>query len=467
MAIVNDPRLYSGGSVVFNSQPATQFYLQSEAKKRAKDEALDNYYRDFNKSLNPAGMRNQDIEGWMNKVNDWRGFYQQNKDAIKNPRLDNGKAQSEYMARYQDALSDTQRSKNAGEISKGYVMPVITNPDKRSRLTDISLGTIASHDASIYDPNHKELDPTKLDFDAKPFGLDEQKKLSSYLTQGVKMDEIVEKITKDPKTQSKTISYEYKLNPEALKTVGARAANTYKSDDRFQAHIDQLAENPDIFNQLNEVFKGVYGKDIVSNEDFAAAYGLNQVQKERDVQKVAGYNPFAGQSSWGSNQKVNPADFWSRSVVQAGNIAAQTGDVTQLRGVVSQLFTGNGSRRLGNKDSDVKYEIVGGRPSVKITTYPTTEAEKDKEYELKLGLIKEGKMSKDALRFDGMTSTFYLDEPMPQLLSKLGNMWQLTQGGDAAAEKIINYEPPSMPTVTAPKKEAPKKTTTKKKIAGF
>ncbi len=348
MAIHNPSSLYSGGVVTVNSQPATQFYLQSIAKKRAKDEALDNYYRDFNKSLNTAGMRNQDIEGWMGKVNDWRGFYQQNREAIKNPRLDNGKAQSEYMSRYQDALSDVQRSKNRADLSAKYVLPIITNPDKRTRLTDNSLGTIASHDKSIYDPEGKDLDPTTFDFDAKPFGLDEQKKLSSFLTQGVKMDEMIEKITTDPKTQSKKISYEYKLNPAALQTVGARAANTYESDDRFQAHIDQLAENPEIFNQLNEVFKGVYGKDIVSNKDFAAAYGLNQVQKERDVQKVGGYNQWQGYSAWG---KPNQNMDWPTVVTQEAFNYAQTGSPGSLDAIVNHLSQGNGKYRY------VDYEI--------------------------------------------------------------------------------------------------------------
>ena len=437
MPIINDPRLYSGGSEVFNSQPATQFYLQSMAKKRAKDEALDNYYRDFNKSLNPAGMRNQDIEGWMGKINEWRGFYQQNKEAIKNPRLDNGKAQSEYMARYQDALSDTQRSKNAGEISKGYVMPVITNPDKRSRLTDLSLGTIASHDASIYDPNHKELDPTKLDFDAKPFGLDEQKKLSSFLTQGVKMDEMVEKIVTDPKTHSKTTTYEYKLNPQALQTVGARAANTYKSDDRFQAHIDQLADNPDIFNQLNEVFKGVYGKDIVSNEDFAAAYGLNEVQKQREVQKLSAYNPFLGQRSSSSNSEANKFNYG----VTMTN-ALRTGNTNEVNSLINLLRAGKGNTVL--------YEA-----------FPITEPNGTKFIYFQL-------KDKDAYgEGDVYTKRIALDDPgLPDMLTKL---YQEIMGADAAQEKL-QYRGTRDEVIapnTQPTKQQPKKGTTKKKIAGF
>lgn len=440
MAIVNDPRLYSGGSAVFNSQPATQFYLNSMAKQRAKDEALDNYYRDFNKSLNPAGMRNQDIEGWMGKVNDWRGFYQQNKEAIKNPRLDNGKAQSEYMSRYQDALSDTQRSKNAGEVSKGYVMPIITNPDKRSRLTDLSLGTIASHDASIYDPNHKELDPTKLDFDAKPFGLDEQKKLTGFLTQGVKMDEMIQKTVTDPKTHSKTTSYEYKLNPAALQTVGARAANTYKSDDRFQAHIDQLAENPDVFNELNEVFKGVYGKDIVSNEDFAAAYGLNEVQKQRQVQKLSSYNPFLGQSS---GRGSNPANNFNFGVSFTNALRTNNKEAaTQLKNLL-----GSGNGRLKYMDSFVNSD--GGVPMLHIQV-----REKDPS-----GFL-----------YEPTTIKIAVDDP--SLPNQLTELYQNIMGSDVNQEKQqypITQEQVVQPrqSQAPPKQATPKKGTTKKKIAGF
>src|SRR5690606_2592588 len=96
--------LYSEGAVVFDTQPFANLYNQFIARKQAKDEALDNYFRDFGKNITPAGMRNQDIPVLTSKNNEWRQFYQQNKNAIMNPRLDGGKAYSEYMSRYQDQL---------------------------------------------------------------------------------------------------------------------------------------------------------------------------------------------------------------------------------------------------------------------------------------------------------------------------------------------------------------------------
>ena len=440
MAINNSPDLYMGGATIFNSQPATQFYLQSMAKKRAKDEALDNYYRDFNKSLNPAGMRNQDIEGWMGKVNEWRGFYQQNKEAIKNPRLDNGKAQSQYMSMYQENLSDTQRSKNAGEISKGYVLPVITNPDKRSRLTDLSLGTIASHDASIYDPNHKELDPTKLDFDAKQFDLNAKKKFTSYITQGVKMDEMVEKTVTDPKTNSKTTTYEYKLNPAALRTIAERAAATYDSDDMLQQHIHDIKDNPELFEQLNQTFKDVYGKDIVSERDFAAAYGLNEVQKEREVQKQTSYNRFLGQSSGRSSNPANNFNFG----VSFTN-ALRTGNKNAATELKNLLSSGNG--RLKYMDSFVGN--VGGVPMLHIQV-----REKDPS-----GFL-----------YDPTTIKIAVDDP--SLPNQLTELYQNIMGADVNQEKQqypVTQEQVVQPRQqqAPPKQTPPKKGTTKKKIAGF
>src|SRR4051812_34993698 len=105
--------IYSGGAVTFNSQPYAAFYLNELQRKRAKDEALDNYFRDFNKSVNPAGMRTADIEGgWMDKVNGWQSYFQQNRQAIENPKLDKGKAYNQFMAMHNDLLADTQKSKN-------------------------------------------------------------------------------------------------------------------------------------------------------------------------------------------------------------------------------------------------------------------------------------------------------------------------------------------------------------------
>jgi hypothetical protein len=292
--LVNLPNnIYDGGAVKVDSSPFTNFYLQSQAKKRAKDEALDNYFRDFNKNINPAGMRTQDIEGgWLSKVNDWQSYYQQNKDLIEHPIKDNGKAYNQYLSMHNDLLADTEKSKNEAQKSTQYVVPIVSNPDKRTRLGTNGINAIHSHDLSIYDQNHQSLDPSVLDYSAKPFDIQSQQKLDKLATQGVKMSNVITNTTVDPQTRQTKTTYSYSYNPNDLQTIGNRYGTAYHSDDSFQGAIDQLALNQNEVQRLNGVYKSIFNKDIQDNADLAIAYGLDRTQQQRQEQKGTGFNPF-------------------------------------------------------------------------------------------------------------------------------------------------------------------------------
>jgi hypothetical protein len=99
---------YAVGAVVFDSTPYTNYFLRQEAEAKAKDEALGKYFQDLDKSLTPTGMRTQDIGGFIEKTKGLRQYYFANKDRIKNPSLDNGKAYNEYMGIFKDAQGNFQ-----------------------------------------------------------------------------------------------------------------------------------------------------------------------------------------------------------------------------------------------------------------------------------------------------------------------------------------------------------------------
>ena len=57
MALRNDPRLYTGGAVAFDSRPHLQLYANLQAREQAKNEAFDEYIRnaDRESKFNLAG----------------------------------------------------------------------------------------------------------------------------------------------------------------------------------------------------------------------------------------------------------------------------------------------------------------------------------------------------------------------------------------------------------------------------
>jgi hypothetical protein len=79
MALVNDPRLYTGGSERINLQPHVALYAKLKEREQAKNEAFDEYIRNLNKNVNPAGMRNQEREVFEEKLKNWQQFGIQNR----------------------------------------------------------------------------------------------------------------------------------------------------------------------------------------------------------------------------------------------------------------------------------------------------------------------------------------------------------------------------------------------------
>lgn len=279
--------LYSGGQGIFNSTPATNFYLQNQARKRARDEALTKYYGDFTKSINPAGMRNQDVDGLMSKVNDMKKFYMDNADLIKNPTKDNGKAYTEYMSRYQDNLNYVNHSKQESENKKPFITE-LGNPELRSRISDEAMNYVHSTDLPINDPNHVDFDYAKIIHNPKPFTLDDEAKMLHNLTQNKKMDVQEELGATDPKTFMRTKTTRNVFQPEVMQSIGQDAASEYTDNSSYKQKIDKLFDswyNPksgqvELPSQYNDVFKSTYGKDIHVPQELAAAYALNKIQSQ-------------------------------------------------------------------------------------------------------------------------------------------------------------------------------------------
>ena len=84
--------------------------IQLEQKERAKQEALDKYFMDYEKSLNSAGMRQQDQDVFLRKLANNKDYYFKNREKILNPSKYGAEAQSQYMAGFKDILSDIKKS---------------------------------------------------------------------------------------------------------------------------------------------------------------------------------------------------------------------------------------------------------------------------------------------------------------------------------------------------------------------
>ena len=113
---------YRKGNVAvdFLSRPA-QLAIQLEQKEQAKAEALEKYFMDYEKSINPKGLGKGEGDVFTNKYNQIRQYWMQNKDAILHPAKYGYDAQSTYMAGLKDALNYIDQAKQATAERKAFV----------------------------------------------------------------------------------------------------------------------------------------------------------------------------------------------------------------------------------------------------------------------------------------------------------------------------------------------------------
>lgn len=283
-----------------DNRPFIAFVQNQMAKKEAKEAALDNYFRDLGKNITPTGMRSQDVEGLTKRANEWRQFYAQNKDAIHNPRLDNGKSYTEYMSRYQDQLGYINQSKNELKTDEEF-NKIRLDPNRSYILDDPDIiNKVQRHSLSLDDPNRQSLNVAEMAVPPKPWDVKDLESYSKYLTAGLPFDEIRGKTEYMPGFKTRTpITKQY--SPTSIQEIGTRAMTAYDTDRSLQFRANKLAKeiesDPQRHNELNQIFKNTYGVDADSPRELLAAQAiLDENKKSIKVEE--------GKDEWGMAQAV-------------------------------------------------------------------------------------------------------------------------------------------------------------------
>jgi len=299
---VTDP--YNHGTIL-DSSPFTHYYMQQQAHKQAKAEALDKYNQDLMKNVTPAGMRTQDVGGFTEKVNNWIKSGIANKAAINNPAIDNGKARNEFYSAHQDLLGDIAKSKNQAEIDKQFAA-LKNDPEKLRRLKASVIQQKQQSDLPIYHQGYKPFDMSSVEYGAAPFDVKRQDELDKAATEGFipSEDKSLVGVSKvDPLKDVYNITKSH--SPENVKVGALRYVSAYQGDPSFKEHIDDLAENltpkknivgevqisPELV-QLQKGFEKYYPDKHIINPDgtmnhdnLAAAYGIQRLTTTSTIPK--------------------------------------------------------------------------------------------------------------------------------------------------------------------------------------
>jgi len=252
--------------------------IQLQQKEQAKADALEKYYMDYEKSINPKGLGRGEAEVFNKKFNTAREYWMKNKEAILNPRKYGMDAQSTYMAALKDAQGYIELGKQATAERKAFVDYINKQKAQGKHISDNYLGVIENamkpvengyvapdfSQIKIYDPH----DPIK-------FG----QKLDLILkrTEGVP--------TKEFLPGSRT-EFQW-ATPKTINKDEARSiAYSELQDDGYREYISNVAKDPVFLKSLSDIYKKRTGQNLNTNDIREVSYANVLAQAPDIVDRV-------------------------------------------------------------------------------------------------------------------------------------------------------------------------------------
>ena len=225
---------YFKGVSIDTSKPVN-LAIQLQQKEQAKREALDKSFMDYEKSINPAGMRKQEGDVFLQKFAENKAFYLQNRDKILNPAKYGYDAQSQYMANNKGLLSLIDQSKQAAANDKIAQQHFIAQKGLNAPegyKTDLELSRLP-----VTDPNYKPLDITRHRFYENLDPIKYANKVYSKIKLSEEAPEFIEMKEKPGYYYTKTKS---KVSPEYKNMLLQEGYTNYANDEGLRKGINEI-----------------------------------------------------------------------------------------------------------------------------------------------------------------------------------------------------------------------------------
>jgi len=263
---------YYKGTELDVSKPVN-LAIQLHQKEEAKKEALDKYFMDYEKSLNPAGMRQQDQDVFLKKLAQNKQYYLQNRDKILNPAKYGAEAQSQYMANFKGILSDIDRSKQLAANGK-----VISNAMMDARKNNKTIprevaDALYNNELSIGNQNHVAFDP--VNFDA--YDKHDPTKFSQAVFSKIKPSESKPERIYDKANHEVSYKTINDIDKNALGEIQNVVSSELQKDRGLVDTVREIARDQNKLNQLADIYSNFTGgKKMNPNslQDVATAYTI-------------------------------------------------------------------------------------------------------------------------------------------------------------------------------------------------
>ena len=301
---------YQKGVAIDISSKPVNLAIQLEQKEQAKKEALDKYFMDYEKSINPAGMRGQDQDVFLNGLGEAKQYYLQNNKEILNPAKYGAEKQSEYMAKLKKAQSIIDQSKQAAANEKVDREHYYQAQKEGLDVPDGYLQDVERSHLPLNHPQYQPLDAYKYNF-TKPFDEGAFSKTLTYgLTPSINKDLSSEK----PDNKgfiNRTTTYEF--NPLDKEQIKNRAELSY-------GHV------PSVTNLTNKLIKS--GEYLNYQKQFGELYPGQNIETAKPQQITAAVGLSITPHGKTINDQIKDEQYWINQHLKASkNLASYRKDL--------------------------------------------------------------------------------------------------------------------------------------------
>lgn len=255
----------------FTSKP-TNVAIQLIQHQKAQDEALDKYFMDYDKNLNPAGMRTQDTNVLMDKMRANKDFYFKYKDQIKHPEKYGSQYYNQFIMGNKEALGLIDQSKQLAANGKVLSSALLDAKKNNKTIPQEVKDSIFQNELSIGDPNHKSFDI--MNFDA--YDKHDPIKYQQALYSRIKRSEGKPERTLDPKTNEVYYKTVKDITPESFNQLQYEVSGDLKKDRGFADTVREIAADENKVKKLSTIFEKFSNGRKMKNtlEDIGLAYSL-------------------------------------------------------------------------------------------------------------------------------------------------------------------------------------------------
>jgi hypothetical protein len=337
-----------GINLDFTSKPA-QLSIQLEQKEQAKREALDKYFMDYEKSLNPAGMRNQDQDVFLGKLAQAKQLYLQNRDKILNPTKYGSEAQSQYLSALKDAQTAISLSKQAMAQDKLTTQHFISQ--KNLNAPDGYAEAVELSHLPINDPRYRPLDVTQWKFYKSYNPMEYANKIYSKLPLSESAPVAYDVEGQPGRFYTKTVS---KVDPKYKDALLQQGYTDYQNDEGLRKEMNHIFDNNKAeVKRLEEK----YGTKI-PNAQVLAGVHLWDLQPVKENTSDIKITPEYQSKLIASRQKNKPtAGADAAKFLEGGVTALKTGNINFINDYFkpwkAQTKTGTTGDIIGFQNIDV------------------------------------------------------------------------------------------------------------------